>query len=142
MNGASAWSDAVMAARLFAVDPIGTGGILLRSRAGPVRDRWLVGLRAALPPSAPLKAMPLHIADGRLFGGLDLNATLLAGRPVADRGLLAEADNGVVMLTMAERLSSATVAHVAAAMDARETRRGARRSFAQDSGAVRRGCAG
>ena len=121
MNAALAWSDAVTAAQLFAVDPIGTGGVLVRSRAGPARDRWLATLRGALPPSQPLRHLPLHIADGRLFGGLDLNATLLAGRPVAERGLLAEADGGVVMLAMAERLSSATTVHVTAAMDAHQT---------------------
>ena len=120
MNGALAWSDAVTAAQLFAVDPVGTGGVLLRSRAGPVRQRWLAILRAALPPLHPYKNIPLHIADGRLLGGLDLNATLLAGRPVAERGLLAEADGGVLVLSMAERLPSATTVHVSAAMDAQE----------------------
>ena len=121
MNEALAWSDAVTAAQLFAVDPIGTGGVLVRSRAGPVRDRWLAMVRGALPPSQPLRHLPLHVADGRLLGGLDLNATLLAGRPVAARGLLAEADGGVLVLAMAERLSSATTVHVTAAMDAHET---------------------
>jgi len=120
MNAALAWSDAVTAAQLFAVDPAGAGGVLLRSRAGPVRDRWLAILRAVLPPSQPLKHLPLHIADGRLLGGLDLNATLLAGRPVAERGLLAEADGGVLLVAMAERLSSAAAVHVTSAMDARE----------------------
>jgi magnesium chelatase subunit D len=121
MNAALAWSDAVAAAQLFAVDPIGTGGVLVRSRAGPVRDRWLAILRGGLPPSRPLRHLPLHIADGRLLGGLDLNATLLAGRPVAERGLLAEVDGGVLVLAMAERLSPATTVHVTAAMDAHET---------------------
>lgn len=121
MNGAAAWFDAVTAARLFAVDPSGIGGVVLRSRAGPVRDRWLALLRAALPPSGNVKQVPLNIAEGRLLGGLDLNATLLAGRPVAERGLLAEADGGVIMLAMAERLSAATTVHVTAAMDAGET---------------------
>ena len=68
-----------------------------------------------------MKHLPLHIADSRLLGGLDLNATLLAGHPVAERGLLAEADGGVLVLAMAERLSSATTVHITAAMDARET---------------------
>ena len=121
MTAVLAWSDAVTAAQLFAVDPIGTGGVLVRSRAGPVRKRWLAMLHAVLPPSQPLKHLPLHIADGRLLGGLDLNATLLAGRPVAERGLLAEADGGVLVVAMAERLSSATIVHITAAMDARET---------------------
>ena len=121
MTAALAWSDAVTAAQLFAIDPVGTGGVLVRSRAGPVRERWVTILRAALPISQPLKHLPLHIADGRLLGGLDLNATLLAGRPVAERGLLADADGGVLMVAMAERLPSATAVHITAAMDARET---------------------
>jgi magnesium chelatase subunit D len=121
MTAALAWSDAVTAAQLFAIDPAGTGGVLVRSRAGPVRDRWMAMLRAALPISQPFKHLPLHIADGRLLGGLDLNATLLAGRPVAERGLLADADGGVLMVAMAERLPSATAVHITAAMDARET---------------------
>lgn len=121
MTGLSAWSDAVMVAQLFAVDPIGAGGIWLRSRTGPVRERWMTILRAGLPPSYQLKHVPLHIADGRLLGGLDLNATLLAGRPVAERGLMAEADGGVVVLAMAERLSKAVVVPITAAMDTGET---------------------
>ena len=121
MTAALAWSDAVTAAQLFALDPIGSGGVLVRSRAGPARERWMAMLRAALPPSGPLKHVPLHISDGRLLGGLDLHATLLAGRPVAERGLLAEADGGVLILAMAERLSSATTVHITAALDARET---------------------
>jgi magnesium chelatase subunit D len=121
MSGAAVWSDAVTAARLFAVDPPGTGGVMLRSRASPVRDAWLALLRTALSLSGPVKQVPSNIAEGRLLGGLDLNATLLAGRPIAERGLLAEADGGVIMLAMAERLSSATTVHVTAAMDAGET---------------------
>jgi magnesium chelatase subunit D len=121
MTASLVWSDAVVAVQLFAVDPVGTGGVLLRARAGPVRERWLMMLRAALPAAQPVRNIPLHIGDGRLLGGLDLNATLLAGRPVAERGLLAEADGGVLVLAMAERLPSATSVHITAAMDARET---------------------
>lgn len=120
MIAASAWSEAVLVAQLFAVDPIGTGGVLVRSRAGPVRERWLAMLRRALAPSH-MKHVPLHIADGRLLGGLDLNATLLTGKPVAEMGLLAEADGNVLVLAMAERLCSTTTAHVTSAIDARET---------------------
>ena len=121
MSAAAAWADAVMAAQLFAVDPVATGGVLVRSRAGPVRDRWLSILRASLSSSAVLRHVPLNIADGRLLGGLDLSATLLAGHPVAERGLLAEADGGILVLAMAERLSPATTVHVTAAMDAQES---------------------
>jgi magnesium chelatase subunit D len=120
MIAASVWAEAAIAAQLFAVDPIGTGGVLVRSRAGPVRERWLTMLRRALAPSH-MKHVPLHIADGRLLGGLDLNATLLAGMPVAEMGLLAEADENVLVLAMAERLPSATTVYVTSAIDARET---------------------
>ncbi len=117
---AARWSDACLAAALFAADPVGTGGVNLRALPGPVRDIWLELLRELLPPEEPYRRVPLHIADGRLLGGLDLAATLHAGRPVAERGLLAEADGGVVLLAMAERVARNTAAHLGAALDNRE----------------------
>lgn len=111
------WSDALRVARLVAADPHGCGGVLLRSGAGPVRDRWLAALRGMLPGDAPFRRMPGGIADDRLIGGLDLAATLSAGRPVAQRGLLAEADGGIVVVPMAERLPPGTAARLAAVLD-------------------------
>ena len=116
-TGADAWADAALAARLFAVDPAGTGGVALRALAGPVRDHWLGAVRALLPEGAPLRRVPVGITDERLLGGLDLTATLRAGRPVAERGVLALADGGAVVLAMAERLPTGTAARVAAALD-------------------------
>ena len=116
----SIWSDAVLAAALFAVDPAGIGGISVRSHAGPVRDLWLAGLRDALPDGAPWCRLPVHTSDGRLLGGLDLAATLRAGRPVAERGLLSVADGGVLVAAMAERMSSLTAARLVAALDSGE----------------------
>jgi len=110
-------ADTRLAAALFAVDPAGTGGVLLRAAAGPAREAWLVRLAALLPPDTPIKRMPLHIDDDRLLGGLDLAASLAAARPVAQRGLLAEADGGVLVAAMAERLEPGTVARLAAAID-------------------------
>ena len=116
----SAWFDAVAAAQLFAVDPFGTGGHFIAIACGTGPGSLACDASHGLP-SYPQKHLPLHTADSRLLGGLDLNATLIAGRPVAERGLLAEADGGVLVLAMAERLPSATTVHVTAAMDARET---------------------
>jgi magnesium chelatase subunit D len=107
---------------LFAVDPHGCGGVALRAQTGPVRDRWLALLRAMLPEAVPWRRMPLGIGDGRLLGGLDLGATLQAGRPVAERGILAEADGGVVVLAMAERLTPGTAARLAGVLDTSEVR--------------------
>jgi magnesium chelatase subunit D len=116
------WPLALAAAAVLAVDPAGLGGAVLRAPAGPVRDRWLEALRRLLPAGAPWRRMPLHVNDGRLLGGLDLAATLKAGRPVAERGLLAEVDGGVLVLPMAERVSGATAARLTAALDAGEVR--------------------
>jgi magnesium chelatase subunit D len=118
--GPAAWSDAVLAAALFAVDPAGLGGVWVRSPAGPVADTWLELLRDFLPPGTPLRRVPLHAGDERLLGGLDLAATLGAGRPVAARGLISEADGGVLVLPMAERITPAAAARITAALDAGE----------------------
>ena len=117
---ASTDASATLAAALFAVDPVGLGGVALRSGAGPARDHWLALLIALLPAGTPVRRVPLHINDDRLLGGLDLAATLQAGRPVAQLGLLAEADGGVVLLAMAERLSASTAASLAAVLDTHE----------------------
>lgn len=112
--------SAALVAALFAVDPVGLGGVALRGAAGSAREQWLARLNALLPAGTPWRRVPLHINDDRLLGGLDLSATLQAGRPVAQRGLLAEADGGVVLLAMAERLSASTAASIAAAIDTQE----------------------
>ena len=111
---------ALHAAALFAVDPVGTGGVVIRALSGPAREGWLSGLNALLPAGTPLRRVPLHINDERLLGGLDLAATLQAGRPIAQQGVLTLADGGVVLLAMAERLAPATAARLAAVLDTQE----------------------
>jgi magnesium chelatase subunit D len=115
-----AWADAVWAATLLAVDSHALGGIALRASAGPVRDHWTGLLRALLDERQAWRRMPAHIGDERLLGGLDLTATLQAGRPVAQRGLLAECDGGLLLLPMAERLGAATAARLAQVLDSGE----------------------
>jgi magnesium chelatase subunit D len=112
--------DTAQAALLLAVDPVGLGGAILRAPPGPQRDAWLAGFRAALPAGTPWRRLPLGIPDSRLLGGFDLAATLAAGRPVAERGLLAEADGGVVLAAMAERIEAMTAARLGAVLDAGE----------------------
>ncbi|MDP3289598.1 MAG: hypothetical protein Q8M64_14945, partial [Methyloversatilis sp.] len=114
------WLRAALACALCAVDPVGTGGVRLHAQAGPVRDAWLAQLRDMLPPGTPMRRVPFNVTDGRLLGGLDLTATLRAGRPVAERGLLVDAHGGFVLLAMAERLPPGTAARVTAVMDAGE----------------------
>ncbi|WP_295393678.1 magnesium chelatase subunit D [uncultured Thiodictyon sp.] len=114
------WDDAALVATLFAVDPSGVGGVCLRALPGPVRDQWLADTRELLPHDMHRRKIPLHVTDGRLLGGLDLTATLRAGRPVAEHGLLAEAHGGVVELAMAERVRGSPVSYLCAALDTGE----------------------
>ncbi len=106
--------DALIAARLCAIDP-GLGGMILRGST--LRDAVIAELRAALPPEAPLRRVPAHIDDERLLGGIDLAAALARGAAISRAGLLAEADGGVVVVPMAERLPDATAARIAAVID-------------------------
>ena len=115
----AAWSFASQAAALFAVDPK-LGGVALHAAAGPVRDAWMDLLRSLAPAKAPFRRAPLSIGDERLLGGLDLPATLRAGRPVAQTGLMAEAHGGFLVLAMAERLTTGTAARIASALDSGE----------------------
>ncbi len=114
---ASPWDDALLALSLFAVDPAGLAGVRLRSPPGPARTAWLDLLRLALPPAAPVRRVPANIGDPALLGGLDLAATLRAGRPVHAAGLLAACDGGVAVLAMAERMPAATAARLCAVLD-------------------------
>ena len=110
-------SDLTRAAWLLAVDPVGLGGAWLRGAAGEARDAWLANLRHALPPDTPWRRVPLQIDDERLLGGMDLAASLAAGRPVQEAGLLAQASGGLLLLPMAERASAGLAARLALALD-------------------------
>ena len=98
---------------LFRVDPAGFGGVVLRGPPSEARDAWLAAL-------GPARRLPPGIDDARLLGGLDVAATLAAGRPVTAAGLLAEADGGVVIVPMAERIGDGLAGRLAAVLDTHE----------------------
>jgi len=116
----SRWEDACAAAAVLAVDPLGVVGVSLRCAPGPVRDRWLTHFAEIIAPRTRLHRVPLHVTDGRLLGGLDLVATLRAGRPIAEHGILAVAEGGFVVLAMAERLTAAAAGKITSVLDTRE----------------------
>ena len=109
--------DAATIAALFAVDPVGLGGVALRSPACDNRDQWLALLKTLLPTQTPLRRVPLNINDTALLGGLDLGATLQACKPIALQGLLSQADGGVLVLAMAERMSVSSAARFGSVLD-------------------------
>ena len=109
--------DPAHAIALFAVAPAAVGGVVLRARAGEHRDACLRLLARLLPAGTPLRKLPLQAGADALLGSLDLAATLRGGRPIARRGLLADADGGVVVLAMAERIEAGTAALIGQAID-------------------------
>ncbi|MFO1123748.1 MAG: magnesium chelatase subunit D [Hyphomicrobiales bacterium] len=110
-------ADAALAALLLAIDPQGLGGALLRGTAGPVGESWIEAFRTALPTGTRLAKLPPYVTPDRMLGGLDVAATLSAGRPLFETGVLASADGGALVLTSAERLDADKAALVAAALD-------------------------
>jgi hypothetical protein len=114
-SGPPPLSDAAYAGILLAVDPTLTG-IRVVGWSGPVRDLW-VRRMTGLRPGAAIRKMPVGISEDRLLGGLDLAASLAAGRAVYGTGILAESQSGFLILAMAERLSASTAAQLAAAID-------------------------
>lgn len=111
------WRDALTAAALVALDPAGLGGLRIRSAAAVAGVGLLNQFRTLLPKGAPVRRLPAGIADDRLLGGLDLAATLSVGRPVHQRGLLAESNDGLLVAPGAERMPAGVAGRIAGALD-------------------------
>jgi len=110
------WADAMLAAALLAIDPE-LGGAAIRAGPGPVRDAWVAGLKGLHSDQTPWRRLPPRVGDDRLLGGLDLAAALGSGTRVLQRGLLAEADGGVLIAPMAERLEGGVAARLTSVID-------------------------
>lgn len=114
LKGLEIWSDAMTSLQLLQIDPHGLGGIWLRAPFGPVREQWLHHLSQAGLNTVKL---PGNIDQERLLGGIDLSRTLQSGRLHMQSGLLQQADQGVVLISMAERFPTALIAPMTQAMD-------------------------
>ena len=104
--------DAVLAARLFVSAPQIFKGMVLRG-PGPGRE----ALVAALAENIALRRLPGHVDDERLLGGIDLAASLSAGRPIRQTGLIEEAQGGALIAGMAERMDGAIAGRLGQALD-------------------------
>jgi magnesium chelatase subunit D len=109
--------DAMLAAALLAVDPLGLGGAVLDHPSHEAAREWTALVQRLLPAGAPLRRIPIGVTADRLIGGVDLAGTLRQGRLVAEPGVLAAADRGLVVLPMAERTSTAARTLLAEALD-------------------------
>jgi len=108
------WNDALTTLQLLQLDPHGFGGVCLRAPHGPVRERWLQALAGL---GIGLVKVPGSVDSERLLGGIDLAHTLQTGQLHLQAGLLQQADQSLVCLPMAERLSPALLAPLVQALE-------------------------
>ncbi len=99
--------DALLTAALLAIDARGLGGVVLDHPMHEHARAYSDAVQRFLPANAPTRRVPIGVSADRLIGGVDLAATLSSGRLVSERGVLAAADGGVVVLPMVERATTA-----------------------------------
>ncbi|HYW49100.1 MAG TPA: magnesium chelatase subunit D, partial [Gemmatimonadaceae bacterium] len=80
-------------------------------------QQWIAALKERLPSAMRVVRLPSSATDDRIFGGLDLAATIATGTPVAERGVLADAHGGVVIIPLIERMPVATQARLGVVID-------------------------
>ncbi|MEM9754902.1 MAG: magnesium chelatase subunit D [Pseudomonadota bacterium] len=112
MSAETRWRLAGRAVICLALAAPQLGGLWLRARAGPVRERLLAAVRTACGPARRLTP---EIGDEALFGGIDVAASLGAGTLVSTPGLLDQP--GFLILPMAERARAGLAARLASALD-------------------------
>ncbi len=114
------WLACLQAAQLITLDPHRFGGVIVRARLGPVRERWLQILERLAQckgVATPLRKIPGTISDENLLGGLDIESTITRGKPVFRPGLLSHCDQSLAILPMAERVDIGVAARLASALD-------------------------
>lgn len=109
------WHLAEAALICAAVDGPGLGGMWVRARVGPVRDRFQAAFDALCGPSRRLHP---DMGDEALFGGVDVAASLTAGRMVRAKGMLQR--QGWLTLPMAERARPGLAARLGQGLDRAE----------------------
>ena len=108
------WNDALTSLQLLQIDPFGFGGVWLRAPFGPVRAQWLQGLHHTQINTIKV---PVNVDMERLLGGIDLSRTLQTGTLHMQPGLLAQADQGLICISMAERFPASLITPMTQAMD-------------------------
>ena len=110
-NTEQRWLLAVTALRLLHINP-SLKGILVSTAHGPVQQAYL----ACINKQFRVTTIPASVSTERLQGALDINQTLIAGKPIYQSGLLATPD-GALLVAGAERLDTLTSSILSAHLD-------------------------
>jgi magnesium chelatase subunit D len=115
---------AKLAVMLLAIDN-NLRGVLLSSTSGTAKStlsraaRIIFQNRHAGKSPAPFIELPLAVTIDRILGGLDFEQSLLTGKKLYARGLLAQAHGGVLMVDDINLLDITLLTQIAAALDTR-----------------------
>ena len=111
----TSWSDALLGARLLAADHPGIRALRLIGGSGEAVDAWLAEFRAM--STAPAVNLPGSADGDALRGGIDMEATLAAGRPVRSSGLIERSRGATIVVRGAERIAREAASVLASALD-------------------------
>ena len=112
-----AWTRALKAASIISASSFKGCALTLNAGPGPVRDAWLSYLSHLIGDERRVARLPGQTAPVRLEKALDLEASLVAGRPVYQSGLLARNTENILLVPMAERLPPLLTGKLAQAID-------------------------
>jgi magnesium chelatase subunit D len=70
-------------------------------------------------PDPPFVELPIGVSEGRLLGGLDIERSLISGRRHYDKGLIQQADGGVLYVDDINLLEADIAQRLACALDAK-----------------------
>jgi len=113
------WQDALLAARILAVDP--SLGASIKAGAGPVRELWRDYFLSLVDPKTPIVKVPANVDEEALVGGLDVIRTVELKKRAYTTGLISRAMGGLIFLAMAERLREHATALLTQAFDRNAT---------------------
>jgi len=106
---------------LFASEKSSEAISLFRSFATILPDRDADSpTKSAQGRGVPIVEVPVNVTEDRLLGSLDLERTIGSGRREVLRGVLAEADGGLLMVGDINLLDSSTANHIAHALDQKQ----------------------
>ncbi|PIV23473.1 MAG: magnesium chelatase [Deltaproteobacteria bacterium CG03_land_8_20_14_0_80_45_14] len=86
------------------------GGVLFIGEKGSGKSTLARFFKNILPEDMPFVEMPLNVTEEALLGGIDIEATIKAGKRIIQKGILSRADGGVVYIDDINLLSPELVA--------------------------------